>query len=196
MLEQIAINSLGFLSASKYVLLGLGTFFEGSGAMLAAGYLLRLGVVSLLPLYITLFLADILSDIIWYFIGYYGARSFVVRWGSYVKVTPQILDVLTEKFKKNDTRILIISKMSMGFGFAVGIILTAGIVRVPFSKFLLINTLGSLVWVMFLIVVGYELGNVLSAIPLSYQLVIAGLGILGFLWLYRYLVSQIPPSEL
>jgi membrane protein DedA with SNARE-associated domain len=195
-MELLLSQSLAFLSASKYVLLGLGTFFEGSAAMMAGGYLLRLGVVTLLPLYITLIIADIAADIVWYAIGYYGARTFVNKWGSYVQVTPQILDVLTEKFKKHDTRILIISKLTMGFGFAVGILITAGMVRVPFLKYMTITTLGSFVWVLFLIGMGYLLGNVLSTIPVIYQIVFAIVAIFGFLGLYRYLVSQIPASSI
>ena len=158
--------------------------------------LLHLDVVTFLPLYATLLVADIAADVMWYAIGYHGARSFVTRWGSYIKVTPEILNVLTEKFHKHDTRILVISKLSMGFGFAVGVLLTAGMVRVPFLKFLTINVLGSLVWVLFLIGLGYLLGNVLRSIPLLLQVGIVIAGIFAFLAFYRYLVSQIPTSKL
>lgn len=195
-MEHFFVQNVALFTASVYFLLAVGTFFEGSAVMMGGGYLLHLGVVAFLPLYATLLVADIAADILWYAIGYHGARSFVTRWGSYIKVTPEILNVLTEKFHKHDTRILVISKLSMGFGFAVGVLLTAGMVRVPFLKFLTINVLGSLVWVLFLIGLGYLLGNVLGTIPLVLQIALVVAGIFAFLAFYRYLVSQIPTSKL
>ena len=195
-MEYFFVQNVALLTASAYFLLAVGTFFEGSAVMMGGGYLLHLGVVTFLPLYVTLLVADIASDIMWYVIGYHGARSFVTRWGSYIKVTPEILNVLTEKFHKHDTRVLVISKLSMGFGFAVGVLLTAGMVRIPFFKFLIITILGSLVWVLFLIGLGYLLGNILISIPLVFQVALVVAGIFGFLAFYRYLVSQIPTTEL
>lgn len=195
MISQAFDQGTAFIFLSKYVLLGLGTFFEGSGAMLSGGYLWRLGAVSFVSLYLTLLVADVASDIAWYTIGYFGARKLMLKYGKYVNVTPEIVDKLEIKFKQNQMKILTISKLSMGLGFAVATLATAGMLRVNFMKYLIINTLGSLVWVLFLILLGYAVGNVLAAIPIVYQLIFAAVMIVGILFLFKYLVSLVAEKK-
>ena len=47
----------------------------------------------------------------------------------------------------------------MGFGFALVVLITAGIMRIPFRKCLAFNALGQLVWTAFLMGVGYFFGR-------------------------------------
>ena len=47
----------------------------------------------------------------------------------------------------------------MGFGFALVTLITAGIVKIPFRKYLLLNTIGQFVWTSLLLAIGYFLGN-------------------------------------
>ena len=166
MIDQV----VGFLESSKYVLLFLGSYFEGSVAMMTGGLLLRLGHVTLLPMYLALFLGDVLSDIMWYLIGYFGARRFLLRYGKYMNITAPILEKVEGKFHEHHLRILVISKLTMGFGFATAILATAGMLRVSFFRYLMINILCGLVWVSFLIGIGYYFGNVLAGIGRDVQI--------------------------
>lgn len=138
--------------------------------MLTGGVLLRLGQVEFLPLYVALILGDVLSDILWYWVGYLGARRFVMRWGHFVNATPEVVAKLERRFHKYHLRILVISKLTMGFGLAVPILTTAGMLRVPFSRYLAINVIGSFVWVAAIIWAGYSFGNVLSLVPEQFQI--------------------------
>lgn len=167
MIDQV----VGFLESSKYVLLFLGSYFEGSVAMMTGGLLLHLGHVALVPLFIALFAGDILSDIMWYFIGYFGARRFLLKYGKYINITAPILEKVEGKFHEHHLRILVISKLTMGFGFATAILATAGMLRVSFIRYLTINILCGLLWVSLLISIGYYFGNVLSGIPRDVQIV-------------------------
>jgi membrane protein DedA with SNARE-associated domain len=122
-------------------------------------------------MYIALFMGDLLSDTMWYFIGYLGARKFLVKYGRFANITPVILDKAEGKFKEHHLRILVISKLTMGFGFATAILATAGMLRVSLVRFLTINILCGIVWVSFLISIGYYFGNVLSRIPRNIQII-------------------------
>ena len=165
---------IALLESSKYVLIATGTFVEGSTVMMATGLLWGLGTVSFWPAYGALVLGDILSDIMWYFVGYHGARPFFARWGHWFGVTPPIIDKIERRFGVYHTKVLIMSKLSMGFGmFAIPILATAGMLRVPFTRFVAINLLGSFVWVFSVMLVGYWFGNVLDLIPQQFQLALA-----------------------
>ncbi len=67
--------------------------------------------------------------------------------------------------------------------------------RISLLRFTVINTLGSLVWVLFLIVVGYYFGNLLELIPSQYQIVF-GLGMLAVVFIFlRYLTKRLARVE-
>ena len=161
---------LVFFEATKYPLIFLGCYIEGTVVMLGTGILWHSGVVSFWPAYITLFLADILADIMWYFVGLFGARKFIDRWGHHVGLTQENMEKVEQRFHRHHTWILLISKLSMGFGLAVATLTTAGMLRVPFYRYVLINGLGGVAWVFGVMVVGYYFGNVLELIPREFQI--------------------------
>ncbi|MCX6786576.1 MAG: DedA family protein [Candidatus Kaiserbacteria bacterium] len=164
---------LAFLEQSKYVLVFIGCYFEGSAAMMTTGFLWHLGVVSFWPAFGTLLAADFCSDIMWYLIGRCAARSFFMRWGHFMRVTPQIIEKVEKRFNRYHAKILVVSKLTMGFGFAVPILIVAGMLRVPFLRYVTINVLGGVVWISLLMCVGYYFGNILQYIPGNFQIALA-----------------------
>lgn len=158
------------IDSSKYALLFLGSYFEGSVAILTGGVLYRIGVVAFWPMYLSLFAADILADLTWYAIGYFGARRFFERYGKYVNLTPAVIEKAEDKFHTYHLRILVISKLTMGFGFATAILATAGMLRVSLMRFVVINVVAGIIWLSFLIGIGYYFGNILEHLPRSFQI--------------------------
>lgn len=192
---QIATMLAGIIETSKYALLWFGCYFEGTLVMLAGGILLRLHQVAFWPLYLVLVSSDFLADVTWYAIGYFGARRFVVRWGYLVGVSMSVVEKSERLFHRYHTSILVISKLTMGFGLAAGVLLTAGLMRVSFKRFCVINFLGSLVWVLFLIIVGYYFGNVVALIPGKLQVIgIIGMLVIGFFF-SRYLTKRLAAAN-
>ena len=49
--------------------------------------------------------------------------------------------------------------MTMGLGFALVTLVTAGIVKIPFKRYFMLNFLGQFFWTAFLLFVGYFLGD-------------------------------------
>ncbi len=158
------------LDSSKYALIFIGCYVEGSTVMMTTGLLWRVGTMSFWPAYLTLVVADVLSDIMWYFVGRYGAGPFVNRWGHWFGATPEVVAKVKQRFHHYHTNILIISKLTMGFGFAVPVLAVAGMLQVPLKRFVLINTLGSFVWVLANMAVGYYFGNFVVDIPREFQI--------------------------
>src|SRR3989344_5420246 len=161
------------LEQSKYPLIFIGSFIEGSAVMMTTGLLWHIGTVTFWPAYIALLLGDIIADCCWYALGYFGARSLVARWGRFIELTPELVAKIEDRFRRYDVRILIISKLTMGLGFATAALTVAGMMRVSFWRFFTINLLGGIVWVLFLMIVGYYAGNVLNYIPKNLQIAAA-----------------------
>ncbi len=164
---------IAFLEGSKYILIFFGSFFEGSAVMMATGLLWHIGVVGFWPAYLALMAGDILSDIMWYVIGYFAARPFFSRWGYLINATPEVIGKIERRFHRYHTRILVISKLTMGLGLAAVILTVAGMLRVSFVRYVTINVLGGIIWILFLMGIGYYFGNLLQYVPKDFQIAIA-----------------------
>ena len=132
--------------------------------MLVSGFLFRLGQLSFLPMYIALVLGDFTADMGWYCLGRFGTRAAIFKYGHIINLTPEALEKVQNRFKKYHQKILIISKLTMGLGFAAVILVVAGIFKVPFKNYVILNLVGGFIWTAFLITVGYFFGNVYSLI--------------------------------
>ena len=156
---------VNFVDSSKYVLFFLGTFFEGPVVMMGAGFLLRLGQISFWPVYLVVVIGDFASDIGWYVIGYHGARPFFNHYGHYLGITPAVIEKIQKRFHRHSVWILVVSKLTMGFGFALATLTVAGMLRVPFWRYLIINLVCGFIWTLFVFFIGYFFGNVYEFVP-------------------------------
>jgi membrane protein DedA with SNARE-associated domain len=184
-----------FLHASKYVLIFAGSYLEGSVVMLATGALWHSGLVAFWPAYLALLLGDILSDSMWYWLGRIGARPFVARWGPLCGATPEIISRVERRFHEYHLSILIISKLTMGFGLAVATLVTAGLMRIPFGRYFTIQLIGGIVWVYALVMVGYYFGNILERIPREFQIAAGILALIGAVLVLRYVGKKLARME-
>jgi membrane protein DedA with SNARE-associated domain len=132
---------------------------EGPIVMLLSGLLVRIGFFEFWPIYLLLIAGDLTGDIVWYLVGRHGARSLIDKYGHFFNLDEKSIEFAEDFFHKNQTRILFISKLTMGFGFAIATLVAAGAARVPFKKYLIINILGGFVWTGILMAVGYFFGN-------------------------------------
>lgn len=159
------------IAASKYILLFVGTFFEGPLVMMGAGFLLHLGQIAFLPAYAAIVAGDFAADLVWYWVGHFGARRVIGRFGHLVGATPPVIENVELLFKKYDLKILTISKLTMGFGTGTATLITAGMLRIPFLRYAAVNLLAGFAWTLLLMTLGYFFGNLYALIPFTYKLV-------------------------
>ena len=179
-------NIIIFLESSKYILLFIGTIFEGPVVMMTSGFLYKLGQFDFLPMYLCLVFGDFVADIGWYCLGRYGTRNTIFKYGHFLGLTPEILEKVENRFHKYHQKILIISKLTMGLGFAFIVLIVAGIFKVPFKNYVFLNLVGGFIWTAFLITIGYFLGNVYTMISGPMKIVFVVFVIIGFVMLIRY----------
>jgi membrane protein DedA with SNARE-associated domain len=191
---------LALILAFRYPAIFIGAFIEGPILMTATGFLYSLGYFSLIPAFFALLFGDLVGDVAWYAVGYYAAHPFLRKFGKYFNLSENSIERVKLLYKKYDSKILIASKLTMGFGFAAGVLMAAGMSKVPLKKFVVLNFLGGLVWTAFLMSLGYVFGNIYQQVSeglriatIVFYLVIFLLAIQGF---SRYMRKKINEKNL
>ncbi len=151
---------LSWVSTYRYAILFPLALVEGPVIMTVSGVFLKLGYFTFWPLYFVLMAGDLTADILCYAVGYYGGHPLVHRYGKYFSISDALLAKTETAFHRHQNKILFISKITMGLGFALVILITAGVMRIPFKKYLVFNALGQTVWTALLIGIGYFFGSV------------------------------------
>ena len=142
-----------------YALIMIIGFFEGPFISMVCGAILALGFLSFWPVYIVLMIGDLIGDVILYFLGHRFGEKLVKRFGKYLKITEDHILKVKNIFHKHKNPLLFFSKITNGMGFAVAILFTAGMSRIPFWRFMGINIIGQLIWSGGLIAVGFLFGD-------------------------------------
>ncbi len=148
----------------KYPLIFVLTIIEGPIIMMLSGVMLKLNVVSFWPVYLTLIFGDLFGDTFWYFIGYHFGYPTINRFGKYFGLTRNKLEKTKQLFTKHPKKILFISKLTLGLGFNLAILMAAGMSKIPFKKYIMINLSGQLIWTALLLYIGYGFGNLYEKI--------------------------------
>lgn len=153
------INYLGnLLFFSKYVIAFLGTIIEGPIVTFMSGFLLKMGYFDFVPLYLCLFGGDFVADIGWYSVGRFGARKVLNKYGRFLKLTPETIEKIENKFKDNQQKIIFTSKITMGLSLPT--LIVAGMMHVPFKKYIKVVFLGGLLWTGILLGIGYFFAHI------------------------------------
>lgn len=158
---------LAWLVAYRYAIVYPLAIIEGPILSIISGFLVRTGFFAFWPIYLLLMAGDLTGDAVWYAIGRHGALPFIKRFGRFFNMTGDDLEKMQGVFLEHQKKILFISKLTTGFGFAVVTLMAAGAARVPFKKYITINFFGQFIWTGALMAVGFFLGNLYSVIDKS-----------------------------
>ena len=163
-------------------------FFMQPAVGVTGGILSRLGLMEVFAVYATVSLTALLGDIMWYWIGYHYGQSFVARFGRLVGLTADHVRAAQKIFHTHDAKILLISKVTNGFGLAIVVLFTAGMSRVRFGRYVFFNAIGEFAWSAIIVGVGYYLGDlylsvqdVFGRFALGMLLLVLAFGIFRFM---------------
>jgi membrane-associated protein len=147
-----------------YLIIILTASAEGPILSILGGVLVRFGYFPFVPLYAAVMFGDLLGDTAWYWIGRKFGHGFIRKFGKYVSITEERVHKVLRIFHKYSTRILIISKITNGFGLSLATLITAGMAKIPFIQYLAFNLIGQFVWSGMLIGVGYYFSHLYTQI--------------------------------
>lgn len=185
-----------WIESSKYFLLFLGTLFEGPFITIISGFLYGLGQFDFLPMYIVLVSGNLIADMIWYSIGRFGTRNIIFKYGYFFGIKPETLQKVEGYFKTYHQKILIISKITTGFGLTPVVLIVSGIFKIPFKNYLTIILLGGLFITTMLLSVGYFFGNIFIIIPNQLKILFIILIISVLIFFIRYINKHLKDKEL
>lgn len=127
-------------------------FVESFGAplpaeslLIAAGFLATQGKMSILNLLALSWAASVLGDNVGYCIGRFAGRRLILRYGRYVFVTHERLNLAEAFFLRYGGVVVLVARFVLVLRQLNGIV--AGTSRMPWRRFMLYNASGALIWV-------------------------------------------------
>jgi membrane protein DedA with SNARE-associated domain len=184
------VDRFGYLGIAGVVFVeSFGVPAPGETAIIAGATYAGRGHLNVLLVAVVALLAAVIGDSVGYLIGRIGGRPLVLRFGRYVRLTPQRLDRIDGFMARHGSKIVVIARFVEGLRQLNGVV--AGMSRMPWPRFVLFNTIGAAAWVAVWTTGGYLAGNHLNAITATihrYQLwaiAAAVLALIGYLLLRR-----------
>lgn len=186
-------NLVLLLTKYGYFILFPLAAFEGPMVSLVVGFLIYLGYLQFFPSYAILLLGDLIPDTIYYYIGRFGSkRKFMEKYGSR-------LNLMEKLWHEHGKKTMFLSKLA--YGLSVPFLITAGLVKMPFKKFISYAFPVTLFQYGVIMTIGYYLGHSYKLaeryIEYAYIVVAAGLIIFvaGYIFVIKYARYQIKKME-
>ncbi|MEK3725572.1 DedA family protein [Paenibacillus sp. FSL H8-0034] len=160
MLKELIHSALVFIESLGVwgILLGLMLEVIPSELVLSfGGYLVSQGRVSFFWAIVFGTIGCVLQQIILYWIGRYGGRPFVEKYGKYLLLKPHFIDMAEKWFNKYGAGMVFTARFIPVVRQAISI--PAGMARMPMLQFILYTMLGTIPWAILFVYLGRTLGS-------------------------------------
>ena len=160
-LVTLATNIINDLGVAGVALLTLTSGVVGvpgsEPTMLFAGFNVSEGHLSMFGILVFGVLGDMIGASIAYAIGYWGREEIVERHGNKLHISKQRLDRAHRWFERFGAPVIVVSRCipfaRAAFPYA------AGVARMGYGRFLVFGTIGSIIWISALGVLGNAVGS-------------------------------------
>ena len=122
-----------------------------------SGYLVSRGEMNLWLVSIAGAVGCVVGSIVAYYIGMYGGRPFIEKYGRYILLSRHDLDLADRWFAKYGEAIVFISRLLPAVRTFIAF--PAGVARMNMTRFIIYTFAGSLPWCLGLAYVGQKLGE-------------------------------------
>ena len=152
------MNNYGYLGMFLGMVLEAVIIIIPSEAILATGGILAANnIFSFWGAFFTGLLGSVFCAIVIYFMGYFGGKPFIKKYGKYFFMKEEDIEKSDSWFNKYG---MIGALIGRNFPIIRTLIsLPIGIMRLSFFKFLIYTIIGSIPWTFVFVYVGYTLGN-------------------------------------
>lgn len=157
-LEKLA-HTYGYWAVFMGIMLeNLGIPLPGEAIVLVGGFLAGRGDLEFWSVLACSTLGAIIGNMFGYWIGVYGGWSLVLRVSHWFRIDEQKLLGLKAQFSANAAKAVFFGRFVTLLRIFAGPL--AGIVEMPFAKFMLYNVLGAVVWAAVIVSGAYFAGQV------------------------------------
>lgn len=173
-------QSVQWAAANGYWLLFIAMLIEGPAVTAAAAFAAALGFMNVYLVLLLSVLGNLIPDIIFYLVGFWGHKGFAERYASRMGLTEERISRLEKLSEHHAGKMLTVIKI-IPFLATPGLIL-AGAVRIPIKKYIVWSLIITLPSSLFFLIVGYYFGAAYATI--SRYLDYGGYLVLGFLVIF------------
>jgi len=131
-------------------------------------------------------IAATIGDNLGFALGYYGGRPLLGRYQSLFRIRPATLARGESLFAKYGPLTVFFARFVFGLRIIAGPM--AGVLKMPWRRFVLFNFLGAAVWVSVISAVGYQFGQHFQRLEHDvkrFDLAVGIVALLVLLWLWR-----------
>jgi len=122
-----------------------------------SGYLVSTGELNLWGVAIAGAVGCVLGSLVAYWVGMYGGRPFIEKYGKYILLSRHDLDIADRWFGKYGEIIVFVSRLLPAIRTFIAF--PAGVARMNLTRFVIYTFAGSLPWCLALAYVGQKLGE-------------------------------------
>lgn len=138
---------------------GMGFPIPEGVTLLVSGFLISHEIIRPIPAIVVIFSGMLTGDIIIFSIGRKYGRMIVTHRKFHRIISPESLSVLENKFNKWGTLFILFGR-HLGFH----VFLVAGIMKMPFLRFLVLDIVSSILTIVTMVTIGYIGGNSLQVL--------------------------------
>ncbi|MDP4098088.1 DedA family protein [Paenibacillus sp. P96] len=184
------IRDLGYMG----IALGLMIEVIPSEIVLAyGGFLVYSHQVSFIPAVIFATVGGVFAQLFIYWIGRYGGRPVIEKYGKYLLINRKHMDHAEDWFNKYGTGVIFTARFIPVVRHAISI--PAGISRMNIWRFIILTTLAVIPWSVLFIYLGMLLGNQWEQIdekaaPYVTPILVAAVVLLAVYFLVKWIVSK------
>ncbi len=150
------ISSSGYFGIFLMMILESMIFPVPSEAIMPfAGFLIAEGKFTFLYVFIVSSFGSLVGSLISYYIGLFGANTFIPKYGKYFLLNQDHLKWTSSWFERNGSKAVFISRFIPVVRHLISI--PAGIAKMDLKKFILYTFIGASIWNMFLAFIGFKL---------------------------------------
>lgn len=151
-----------------------------------SGFLVSKGQFTLIGVAIAGSVGSLLGSLLAYWIGFYGGRKFIEKYGKYILISKHDLNIADNFFNKYGSAAVFFSRMLPVVRTFIS--LPAGIAKMNLSKFVVYTFIGSVPWCFALAYLGKNLGDHWDTLGVYFHKFDAVIGIaiaVGIIWFIR-----------
>ncbi|HAQ08085.1 MAG TPA: DedA family protein [Bacillus bacterium] len=121
------------------------------------GYMISRGTIGFAGAVIAGTIGGTAAQLFLYWLGYYGGRPILDRYGRYLLISANHIDLSEQWFRKYGSGVIFSARFIPIVRH--GISIPAGIARMPFIKFTLYTVAAIIPWTLFFLYLGFVLGE-------------------------------------
>ncbi len=156
-----------------------------------AGFLVHEGRFSIWGATMAGAIGNLIGSVVTYWVGYYGGRTAVIKWGKYILFSERDLNNADRFFQRYGSAAVFFSRMLPIVRTFIS--LPAGISRMKFWPFAIYSFIGAIPWCWLLTYIGVKLGqnwNTIGQYLHKFDYAVAAFILLGIAW---YLHHHLKP---